>query len=180
MQPLTLHEQQQIIQIRLLIAFAAQVEHLNWWEDNALSPAGSHLLDRAFVFAPEEAGRKLALLTARSRYQAAFETEPESLHLFRLEPTGEIEYHLRSVEVKKLTLPEKPPKSVDDLKQALLKLTSETPGYKLIAERPENRLEIRMLDDSLISNPLRLTQVFAWASQEGRPGVPVFPYLSSR
>lgn len=180
MQSLSLAEKQQIVQLRLLIARAAQPDSLAWWEDDSLTPSGSFLLEKAFVFAPEEAGRTLALRAAGYRFQAAFAGEPDALHLFRLEPTGEVEYGLREVDVMKLKLPAQPIVSIEDLKQQLTGLAGSAPGYKVVSERAEHRIEIRLSDEADRSNPLRLAQIFARAMLEGQPGAPLFPYLAAR
>ena len=179
MQPLTDFEKQKIIRIRLLIARAAQNDSLRWWEDDSLTPSGAFLLDKAFVFAPEAAGRTLALQTARSRYRAAFETQPAALHLFRLEPSGAVEHGLQGVNPAAVEIPAGPIASVDELRQQLLHLIQTPPGYQIVGERADHRLEIRLRDDRIRTDPLRLTQGFAWASLEGKPGSPLFPYLPS-
>lgn len=179
MQPLTNTEEQQIIQLRLLIARAAQDDSLKWWEDNSLTPSGEFLLDKVFVFAPAAAGRTLALQTAQSRYEAAFETEPETLHLFRLEPSGAVEYGLRDADLMKVEMPAGPISSLDELRQKLSLLVKSPPAYQVVSERADHRLEIHLCDDRIRTDPLRLAQVFAWASMEGKPGSPLFPYLPS-
>ena len=179
MQPLSYTEKQKIIQLRLIIARAAQEDSLKWWDDNALTPSGGFLLDKVFVFAPTAAGKALALQTARSRYEAAFENAPGTLHLFRLEFSGAVEYHFREVDIMKIDPPANAIASLDELKQLLLRIIPAPPGYQVVSERADHRLEIRLRDDRVRTDPARLAQVFAWASLEGKPGYPLFPYLAS-
>lgn len=177
MPALSLIQKTQIIHLRLLIARAAQPDSLNWWDDNSLSPAGDFLIDKLFLYAPQEAGRKLGLEAAASRYRAAFNHAQPALHLFRLEGSGEVEHGLREVNLLEIDLPQEPILTIDSLKQPLLRITGEPPGYSAVSERAERRLEIRLKDEKLRDNPLRMAQVFAWAMLEGRPGAPLFPYL---
>lgn len=179
MQPLTKIGKKQIIQLRLFIARAAQEDSLRWWEDNSLTPSGEFLLDKIFVFDPTQAGRTLALQTAQSRYQAAFESMPEALHLFRLEPSGAVEYDLRDVDVMQADSPAGAISALDELKHHLTRIIETPPGYQVVSERADHRLEIRLRNDHVRTDPLQLAQVFAWASLEGKPGAPLFPYLPS-
>ena len=177
MQPLNIAQQQQILQLRLLIARAAQLDSLNWWEDNSLTEAGNYLLERVFVFAKEEAARKLALEAAVRRYQGAFGEQKNMLHLFRLEPTGELDFRLRKIDLASVDIPLDPIPTLDALKQRLLTLIGEPPAYKVIIERGSHQLEIRLRSDKAKQDLVHLAQAFAWASLESKPGHPVFPYI---
>ena len=178
-QPLTLVENQQILRLRLLLARAAQRDSLKWWEDDSLTQAGAFLLERGFVFAPSEAARKVALQTAACRYQGAFEDQTRVLHLFRLDESGAVEHGLREADVMQDDLPADPITDLDTLKRFLAQACGDRSGFTVVAERAEHRLEIRLKDEKTRSNPLRLAQIFAWASLEGKLEYPLFPYLST-
>ncbi len=169
----------QIVQLRLLIARAAQKDSLHWWDDDSLTAAGGFLLGRLFMNAPEAASRRLAITAAESRYQAAFSGEDHLLHLFRLDLAGNIEKIFGTVPLVTLSIPDLPIAGLDDLRQNITSITGgDPPAFQVIAERANHRLEIQITDNENLSNPLILTQIFAWASLHGKPGAPIFPYIT--
>lgn len=172
-------QKQALLQLRLLIARAAQKDSLNWWEDDSLTQAGSYLLERLFLADPGEAGRKLALAAAKTRYQAAFNGEDSVLHLFRLDMTGEIEYGLQGVRLAGIPLPADPIASLDDLRQDLLEMTGQVPQFKILGERAHHRIEIGLKEPVAKLSVLDIAKTLAWAALEGKPGQPIFPYITT-
>ena len=75
-------EIERIIQLRLLIARAAQKDSLHWWEDESLTQAGVFLVERLFIMDASETARKLAIEAARTLYRMAFGDDRKKLHLF--------------------------------------------------------------------------------------------------
>ena len=177
---LDLETKQTILCLRLLIARAAQKDSLNWWEDDSLTPAGSFLLERLFLADPGEAGRKLALEAARTRYQAAFNGDgAAALHLFRLDKTGEVEYGLQDVLLTNIQVPSEPITTIDTLRQKLLELTGQPLKYQIVGERTNRCLEIGLKNPTEKLSILDIAKTLAWASLEGNPGQPIFPYITS-
>lgn len=168
-----------LIGLRLLIARAAQKDSLNWWEDDSLSPAGSYLLERLFLADPTEAGRKLALEAARTRYQAAFNGDDTVLHLFRLDKTGDVEYGLQDVHLADIPIPSEPIATVDALQKKLLELIGSIPQFQIVGERANRRLEIGFKNPTAKPTILYIAKTLTWASLEGKPGLPIFPYIPS-
>lgn len=168
-----------ILNLQLLIARAAQKDSLNWWEDDALTPAGNYLLERLFIVKPDEVGRRLALEAAKVRYQAAFGNEKNVVHLFHLDQTGEVEYKLQGINLSNIMVPVEPIKSMDALRHALLKLVGSPMKYQVIGERSNNRLEIKMGDTHSIFDIIHIVNALAWATLKSEPGKPRFPYIQA-
>jgi hypothetical protein len=167
-----------LLSLRLLIARAAQKDSLGLWEDDSLTQAGSYLLDRLFLADPIEAGRMLALEAARTRYQAAFNGEDTVLHLFHLDKTGEVEHGLQGIRLTNVPVPSEPITTQDALRQNLLELTGEPPKFHIVGERANHRFEISVIPSIGNISILNLAKVLAWATLEGKPGQPIFPYIS--
>ncbi len=167
-----------LLGLRLLIARAAQKDSLNWWEDDSLTQAGGFLLERLFFTDPGEAGRKLALEAAKTRYQAAFNGQDTAMHLFRLDKTGEIEHDLQGIHLSDIPLSLEPIATSDDLQQKLLALTGTKPQFQVVGERANHRLEIGLKIPIAKLAILDAAKTLAWASLEGKPGQPIFPYMT--
>jgi len=176
---LDVKEKNTILGLRLLVARAAQKDSLNWWEDDSLTQAGSYLLERLFLTDPSEAGRKLALEAARTRYQAAFNGEDSAIHLFRLDKSGDVEHDLQGIRLGDIPLPSEPIPKPDMLRQKLLDLTGQPPQFQIVGERANNRLEIGMQHTVGKISIVNIAATLAWASLEGKPGQPIFPYITS-
>ncbi|HNT24174.1 MAG TPA: BrxE family protein [Anaerolineales bacterium] len=175
---LEVEEKKALLSLRLLICRAAQKDSLAWWEDESLTPAGGYLLDRLFLTDPGEAGRKLALEAARTRYQAAFNGSSEAMHLFRLDQTGDIEHGLHGIRLLDVSLSPDPITTLDDLQQKLLALIGQKPQYQIVGERAERRLEIRLKSPIVKPQVLEAAQALAWACLEAKQGQPIFPYIT--
>ncbi len=167
-----------LLGLRLLIARAAQKDSLGWWEDDSLTEAGHYLLERLFLVNPEEAGRKLALEAARTRYQAAFNRDAAALHLFHLDKTGEIEHRLQGICLADIQPPKEPLLTMDALRQKLFELAGHPLKFQIVGERANHRLEIRIHGASGKTPILDVAKTLAWASLEGKPGQPIFPYTT--
>jgi hypothetical protein len=166
-----------LLSLQYLISRAAQKDSLNWWEDDSLTQAGGYLLERLFPTNPKEAGLKLALEAAKTRYQAAFQGENAALHLFRLDKTGEIEHSLIRSRLTDIPVSLEPIGSIETLRQKLFDLTGPSPTYQVLGEHANHRVEIR-LDPSIKPTNLTIAQALTWACLEGIPGKPVFPYIT--
>jgi hypothetical protein len=165
-----------ILRLRLLIARAAQKDSLAWWEDDSLTPAGGYLLERLFPTDPGEAGRRLALEAARTRCRAALAGQPDALHLFRLDRSGEIDHSLQGMRLSDLPLPAEPIPSLEALRQELLALGG-PPVYRVLGERAGCCLGISLKAAGGRPAPVESASSLAWAFLEGAPGSPIFPYL---
>jgi len=166
-----------ILALQLLIARAAQKDSLSWWEDDSLTPSGKYLLERLFMVDPDEVGRRLALEAARVRYRAAFGEDRKALHLFRLDQTGEVEFDLREVNLSTIPLSSAAIQTIDSLRRLLLEQVGSPMSYEVVGERFSNRWEIKLKDKSLKPDLVQIVKTLAWATLEGEPGKPVFPYI---
>lgn len=166
-----------LLALRLLIARAAQKDSLNWWEDDSLSPAGSYLLERLFPADPVEAGRKLALEAAKNRYEAAFSSDNAVLHLFCLDNSGDVEYGLQGIRLADIPAPNEPISTTDALQERLIALSGSKPAFQIVGERANRCLEISIKNSTNRHSVLDLAHILAWASLEGQPGHPIFPFL---
>lgn len=166
-----------IIQLRLLVARAAQKDSLHWWEDESLTQAGSFLVERLFVTDAPETSRKLAIEAARTRYRMAIGEERKKLHLFWLDKIGQTEYDLLGVRYLNYDMPSEPIGSIDMLREKLLALTGDVIPYERIGGKGNEQMEIRVKGFPGKVSPLGLAKTFAWACLESTPGKPVFPYI---
>lgn len=166
-----------ILSLRLRIARAAQKDSLKWWEDDSLTPSGKFLLERLFIIDADEAGYKLAIEAAKVRYHAAFGKENNDLHLFHLDQTGDIEHSLQGISLSSLPVSLEPSQSVDSLRHNLLEQIGSPMKYQVVGERSNNRLEIKLGDAHSKFELVDIVKTLAWASLEGEPGKPVFPYI---
>lgn len=176
---LDLTETKTILNLQLLIARVAQKDSLNWWEDDSLTPSGKYLLERLFVVNPDEAGRKLALEAARVRYQAAFGTGNNVLHLFHLDQTGDVDLSLQGVGLPTIKVPSEAIQSMDDLRSLLLDQVGSPLKYQALRERSNNRLEIKMAGATSKPELIDIVKTLAWATLESEPGKPIFPYIQA-
>jgi hypothetical protein len=166
-----------ILSLQLLIARAAQKDSLRWWEDDSLTPSGKYLLERLFPVNPEEAGYKLALEAAKVRYQAAFSDTAQVLHLFHLDQTGDVEHSMQGIRLSNLPILSEPIQTIDALRHHLLELVGSQMKYQVVSKRPNNCLEIKMGDKSPNPDVIQIVKTLAWATLEGEPGKPIFPYI---
>jgi len=79
---LTPEEARTILQLRLLVARAANRDSLGWWDDESLTPPAGFLLERIFPTAPPLAARSLALAAALARHQVACPDGGRALYLY--------------------------------------------------------------------------------------------------
>lgn len=167
-----------ILSLQLLIARAAQKDSLMWWEDESLTPSGKYMLERLFFVNGDMMGRQLALEAAKVRYQAAFSDFNHGvLHLFHLDQTGDVDLNLQGVSLAAIQIPIEAVHSVDDLRQLLLELVDSPMKYQVVGERSNSRLGIKMVDMTSQHDLLQIVKTLAWASLEGEPGKPIFPYI---
>lgn len=168
-----------IAALRLLVARAANRDSLAWWDDESLTQHAGVLLDRLFPVAPQLAARQLALASARARHNAAFESIPAALHLFRLDPGGQVELAMRTVHLPDINVPRDPITSVDALRDQLGSLVGEPhPAYKVLARRPGNGLHIEISPVRDGPPAIYRARALAWAYLEARPGQPAFPFFT--
>jgi hypothetical protein len=168
-------EVRQLLGLRLLIARAANVDSLAWWEDDALTQPALYVLQRLFPVVPPLAARSLALRAALSRHEAAV---PETgLHLYRLDPENRDELALRFEPTLPMPLPDHPISSLDALQEQLHDLMGKEMAYEVLDERSDDTLLIAVPPPPRGVNPLvHRAQTLAWAYLEGRPGRPRFPF----
>lgn len=169
---------QAILELRLLIARAANKDSLAWWDDESLASQGTFLLNRLFPVAPQTAARSLALRAAQSRHQAAFASEPNALHLFHLDAANQDELAVRQVAPSVVFVPEESINTMDMLRARLVQLID--------APRPYKRVRLIGNEGLLIEIPAPpagvpvwryRAQTLAWAYLEGACGQPVFPFI---
>jgi hypothetical protein len=174
---LTNLEKQVILSLQLLIARAAQKDSLSWWEDDSLTPSGMFLLERLFVVNPGKTGRALALEAARVRYQAAFGVDNNFIHPFHLDQDGTIAFSLQDFDLSVISFPPDPIISIDALRQQLLDQAGSPLEYQVLGERSNNRLEIKIKSSTTPPTLVDTVKTLTWASLEGQPGKPVFPFI---
>lgn len=164
-----------ILQLRLLIARAANKDSLHWWEDDAFSTPARFILDRTFPGVPPLAARSLALRAAVARHQDA--CGPNTLHLYRLDADNLDRLILEFWPLLQIPVPQAPITTLDALRQQLAALTGGPMPYSVVRPGQNGGLQIRVPPPPKTKLPmLHRAQTFAWAFLEGEPGRPVIPY----
>ncbi|MAT42176.1 MAG: hypothetical protein CL609_07530 [Anaerolineaceae bacterium] len=164
-----------ILGLRLLIARAANVDSLHWWEDNAFSEPAQFIFNRTFPGVPTLAARNLALRAAVARHLDA--CPPDALHLYHLDFDNLDRLVLEFWQLTEIVVPVEPIKTMEALRQHLLHLTAGPMPYEVVRTGANGGLQIRLPEPPKDVNPLHHRAVaFAWAFLEGQPGQPVIPY----
>lgn len=169
-------EVQQILGLRLLIARAANVDSLAWWDDDALTDPARYVLQRLFPTAPPLAARSLALRAARSRHEAVVPST--GLHLYRLDPNNRDKLALRFEPRLPIPVPEDPIETLEALRAHMRELTGrDGMPYEVVGERLGGAVQIDVPPAPKEVEPLvHRAQALAWAYLDAQPGQPVFPF----
>lgn len=175
---LSAEDTQLILHLRLLIARAANKDSLAWWDDESLAGHSAYLLNRIFPIAPQTAARSLALRAALSRHEAVCASEPNALHLFRLDAANKDDLAARQVALATVSLSLEPIYTIDKLRAKLTQLTGESRSYKRVRLTGNQGLLIEIPAAPPGVSPWRhRAQTLASAYLEGEPGQPVFPFI---
>jgi len=166
-----------ILDLRLLVARAANKDSLAWWDDESLTPHAGFLLERIFPTAPPLAARSLALAAALARHQAACPASSGALHLYRLDADNQDRLALRFAPLLAIPVPEEPIKTLETLRRHLFDLIGEPAAYTVVRETNAHGLEIDIPPCPVGASPLaHRARTLTWAYLEGAPGEPVFPF----
>jgi hypothetical protein len=167
---------QQVLGLRLLIARAANVDSLSWWEDDALTGPARYVLQRLFPTAPPLAARSLALRAALSRHEAVVPST--GLHLYRLHPDNLDRLALRFEPRLPIPVPEDPIETLDALREQLRALTGkDAMPYEIVGERLSGAVQIDVPPTPEGREAMvHRAQTLAWAYLEGQPEQPIFPF----
>ncbi len=162
--------------LRLLIARAANVDSLAWWDDDALTDPARYVLQRLFPTAPPLAARSLALRAALSRHEAV--APSTGLHLYRLDPDNRDELALRFEPRLSIPVPEDPIETIAALRDHMRELTGrDGMPYEVVGDRLGGVIQIEVPPAPPGVEPLvNRAQTLAWAYLEGKPEQPVFPF----
>ena len=164
-----------ILQLRLLIARAANKDSLHWWDDDAFAAPAQFILNRTFPGVPALAGRSLALRAAVARHRDA--CRDDALHLYRLDPDNHDRLVLEFWPLMEIPVPADPITSIDQLRQQLLTITGQPQPYEIGGSGANGGLSIHIPPAPPAVEPLRhRAATLAWAFLEGQPGRPVIPY----
>lgn len=171
-------EATQILRLRTLIARAAQVDSLKWWEDESLTDGGLYLLERIFWGSPSTTSRNLAHSAALHRHQSALKAQYGGIHLFQLSIDNIEEETLKSI-VNYVTIDLEglsPISDLEHLRHKLLEIIEAEPQYTIVNFSPLNHsLQILPLTSS--GGILDYAYALSWAYLEGNMGQAVFPYI---
>ena len=166
-----------ILQLRLLVARAANKDSLAWWDDESLTSHAGFLLERLFPTAPTLAARSLALSAATLRHQAACANHDDTLHLYRLDLDGQDALAARSIHLLTIPLRREPIRSIEALREALSSLLGKPAPYHVLHRASDGRLQIEIPPAPAgTSALLHRARTLAWAYLEGAPHEPVFPF----
>jgi hypothetical protein len=94
-----------------------------------------------------------------------------------LDKTGEVEYGLQGIHLANIEIPTESITTIDVLSQRFLELTGQPPKFQIVGERANRRLEIGLNSTTGKPSILDIAKTLAWASLEGKPGQPIFPYI---
>ena len=169
-----------IVGARLLVALVGGSGGLGWWADESLSEAGRFVLARLFPRTHARTARRLSVLTAAGRYQAAAPTAPGVRHLYFL--GNVVEAAIDGVDIGTVALPESIA-DTSELRSALEALgNGRVPAYRVLESDASGavRIEIPGPGAGELSRwPEQAALALADAACAGGPGAPVFPYLVS-
>lgn len=171
-------EQARLIpRLRLLIARAAGVDGLGWWEDRSFTESGQFILERTFPFAPPLAARSLALRAAWERHVAACPDRRNAVHLYRLDSDGQDKMALKDILLLDIPVPEEPIATMEALREQLHSLLGDLPSYRVIQRLNTGAFQIKPLSRPE-GTPIMLHRAMTLAAAylEGEPRRPVFPY----
>lgn len=167
-----------VLNLRLLIARAANRDSLAWWDDDALTAPAGFLLERLFPVAPLLAARSLALCAASARHEGACARLAGALHLFRLDADNADGLALRTLSPLKVPYPEAPVTTMEMLREHLGALLGRLAPYKTVHRTDSGVLQIAAPPcPAGVWAPLHRAKTLAWAYLEGAPGQPVFPFI---
>jgi len=165
-----------ILQLRLLIARAANLDSLGWWDDETFSKPAGFILDRVFPVLPMLAARSLALHAALRRHQAIESNGRGWLHLYRLDADNQDGLAIRFWPLQNLPVPEAPITSLHELRQHLLRLTGKSYPYTTGGTTRNGGLQIEPSPCPAGIEPIvHRACTLAWAYLEGTPGRTVIP-----
>ncbi|MFZ5915472.1 MAG: BrxE family protein [Chloroflexota bacterium] len=167
-----------VLNLRLLVARAANKDSLAWWDDESLTPHAGFLLERLFPMAPPLAARSLALNAALARHDAACGVIRNALHLYRLDADSQDRLALRFEALLPIPVPVEPIPSTEGLKQCLLVLLGAPAAYTVVHRTGAGGLQIEIPPVPRGVSPLlHRARTLAWAYLEGAPGQPAIPYF---
>lgn len=167
-----------ILQLRLLIARAANRDGLVWWDDDSLTEPAGFVLERLFPVAPPLAARSLSLAAARARHRGALGEIQGALHLFRLDEDNADGLAAREVRLLDVEYPHQPITTTEDLRAQLEALLGRPSEVKVVDRLLGGRLQIAVPPCPLgVWPPLHRARFLAWAYGEGAPAQPVFPFV---
>lgn len=174
---MTPEDARDIVQLRLLVARAANNDSLAWWDDQSFTTPAGFILERTFPVAPLMAARSLALAAAFARHEAVCPTDRLTMHLFRLDPDNQDRLVLRFAPLDDIPVPDQPITFVEQLRQLLLQLLDEPAPCKVVRQDPMGAVQIAISPGPAGLDPLvHRARALAWAYLAGSPGRPVFPY----
>lgn len=167
-----------ILQLRLLIARAANRDSLAWWDDDSFTAPAGFVLERTFPFAPPLAARSLALRAAWERHLAALPQAPSVLHLYRLDSDGQDKLAVRKTHLLDIPVRSEPITSIGELRDEVMSLIGDPPTYRVGHLSSSRAMHIQAPPPRPGDAPLmHRAKVLAAAYLAGEPGRAVFPYL---
>ena len=167
-----------ILQLQLLIARAASMDSLQWWDDASLTEEAGFLLDRLMPMAPLLAARSLALTAARERHEAACSVHKGALHLYRLDASNRDQLALRSVSLLSVPVPKEPIQTIEVLRQHLLNQLAAPLQHEIVRRLDGHGMQITLPPCPRGVPPmLHRARTLAWAYLDGALQQPVFPFL---
>jgi len=166
-----------ILQLRLIIARAAQSDSMRWWADNSLTPDATLLLDRLFPRSIEQSRKRLALHAARARHHAELDSMPGAVHLFDLGDVVEFEIAKR---FQHDSFPDFPASSITSIEELTATL-ADLLGHS--SPRPVNREQtgrVREIEIDRQLTPFQAAELLAWSYLANDAGGPVLPFFRGR
>ncbi len=172
-------EAEAILRLRLIVARAAQIDSLRWWDDRSLTLEGDFMTARLFPEHPRVAGAKIAMATARARHWAAIPRPPGVVHLFDL--GDELERELAAAPLNEAWIPGDSFAAMDAFVFALGNIAPDGAGCRYSGQADTQtgalRIELSLDTSSELKSALAEAGALALAYNSAGMARPVFPYL---
>jgi hypothetical protein len=174
---MTVSDVETILRLRLIVCRAAQLDSLQWWDDQSLTTEGAFVVERLFGGRPRVAAAKIALAAARVRHWAAMPKSKNVVHLFDF--GDDIEEQINSVSLEEGWISSSAFTSTDDFGSAIRGIAADEIDYKRSDPDQNGALELHLSArlGKGMNVILARARVLALTYAVARPRQPVFPFL---
>ncbi|MBI3963303.1 MAG: BrxE family protein [Deinococcus sp.] len=158
------------LKLALLVVRAGAKDSLGWWDDEALTQAGSLALSRLFPRNPGRTAIRLAFRAAQERHAGVLTTAGVTQSTTLLDLTGSL------MESTALAPPTEPITSPDEFRTHLMTLVPKVKELTLPQPGASGLLDLTALAGHPNQSPLERATILAAGYLLAQKGNPVFPF----